>query len=99
MSVLRIALTLTLVAAVAAGPAAAQSDPAPGPAPGQGRLEKKERLICRREVETGSIVRARKTCFTREEWDRMSVAGREGAQDWVDQSAGKSTCPGGSVTC
>lgn len=47
-----------------------------------------ERPICRRVQETGSLVRTRRQCFTRAEWDRIAEAVRRGAQNTVSGLAG-----------
>lgn len=47
-----------------------------------------ERLICRRMPDTGSLVRTRRQCFTRAEWDRIAETARRGAQRTVSELAG-----------
>lgn len=42
------------------------------------------RLICRRIVETGSLVKAQRQCFTREQWDRIASKGRDDTQTMRD---------------
>ncbi len=71
----RIALVLIVIAAEATV-AAAQSG-ATGGAGDSGRL------ICRRMPETGSLVRARRQCFTKAEWDRIAETARRGAEKTV----------------
>lgn len=46
-------------------------------------------MICRRDVQIGSLVRGKKTCRTKAEWDQIGLAAREGAQYLVDQNAGR----------
>ncbi|QHL91411.1 hypothetical protein GVO57_12055 [Sphingomonas changnyeongensis] len=41
----------------------------------------KERIICKRQVETGSLVRSTKTCLTAKQWQRV----REETQRAYDQ--------------
>jgi len=40
--------------------------------PGQQAGTEKEKLICRREVETGSLVRSKKICLSAKDWDLWS---------------------------
>ena len=44
-----------------------------------------EKVICKSIGETGSLVRKRKQCFTRAEWDRIAESQRTGTQKMVDQ--------------
>lgn len=75
---------LVSLAAACALPATAQDrDGAPTGARGDD-----ERLICRRMPDTGSLVRTRRQCFTRAEWDRIAETVRRGAQNTVSGLAG-----------
>lgn len=47
----------------------------------------KQRPICKRTVETGSLVRGRRECRTSAEWDRIAEAARAGGQNMVDRNA------------
>jgi hypothetical protein len=40
-----------------------------------------ERLICRSFHETGSLVKRRRQCFTRAQWDRIAEAARLRGED------------------
>ena len=77
-------------AAGAAGPAASaeravgNSDP--------------ERIVCRKTLETGSLVRKNKQCFTLAEWDRIYAANREGNEKTRNQLSGGLNCMAGG-TC
>lgn len=42
-------------------------------------------LICRKTLETGSLVRKRKQCFTALQWDRIAQQTRIGNQKVADQ--------------
>ncbi len=48
----------------------------------------KEKMICKRTVDTGSLVRGKRECRSRADWDRIAEAARAGGQDIVDRSAG-----------
>lgn len=43
------------------------------------------KLICRKTLETGSLVRRNKQCFTLREWDRIAQQTRIGNQKVADQ--------------
>lgn len=61
-----IPMFLTLLLAAAPAPPTA----APAPAP-------KEKTICKRQVDTGSLVRGRKTCLTAREYRRQVEEAQE----------------------
>lgn len=42
-----------------------------------------DRIICKKSLDTGSLVRKTKQCFTKAEWDRLSESQRTGAQKMV----------------
>jgi len=44
----------------------------------------KDRLICRRTPETGSLVRVRRQCFTKAEWDRIAESQQAGARRTIE---------------
>ncbi len=46
-----------------------------------------QKRICKRTVDTGSLVRGKRECRTRAEWDRIAEAARAGGQDMVDRHA------------
>lgn len=47
-----------------------------------------ERLICRRIPDTGSLVRTRRQCFTRAQWDRIAESAQRGAGRTISELAG-----------
>lgn len=49
----------------AATPAAAPQQPA------------EEKKICRREVETGSLIKGKKICYTAKQWQKLADANRD----------------------
>jgi hypothetical protein len=69
-------------------PAAA---PAPAPAPQRDAAEraadKGDKLICKRFLETGSLVRGYRVCKTKRDWERE--------RDALRQSQGSGGCGGG----
>lgn len=50
-----------------------------------------QKLICRRSVETGSLVKGRRECFTRAQWERIAESAQKGATDLVENSRGRPT--------
>lgn len=52
-----------------------------------------EKLICRRDAEIGSLIPRKKRCYTKAEWDKISLAARENAtrlvQDGTTRSVGQ----------
>lgn len=40
-----------------------------------------DKVICRRILETGSLVKGKRVCLTRREWTRASEKGRERAEE------------------
>jgi hypothetical protein len=43
------------------------------------------KVFCKKQVDTGSLVRARKICRTRAEWDNANTVGREEGQRMQNQ--------------
>lgn len=77
---------ILIPAVLAGGVAFAQTVPTPEPEPAAKESPKTDRLICRREVETGSLAKVKKTCRTRSEWSRVADTGRENAQNLLDRN-------------
>ena len=69
--------------AIAATPAAAS-----GAASGDSNTDD-SRIICKKLLETGSLVRKDKQCFTKAEWDRISESQRRGAANLIHDLATK----------
>ena len=65
------AFFVAMMLAEAAAPGTQEVKPAKDP----------ERIICRRQVETGSLVKAKKTCHTAREWAQLADLGRRDAED------------------
>lgn len=70
-----------------AGPAVA--DPVP---PAASAASDADKVICKKTLETGSLVRKTKQCFTKAEWDMIAEVQRRGNEKMVD---GLSTRPSG----
>ncbi len=50
-----------------------------------------EKLICQREADIGSLIPRKKRCYTKAEWDRIALAGRENATRIVQDGASRPT--------
>lgn len=49
------------------------------------------KLVCRKTLETGSMVRRKKQCFTLREWDQIAEVQRRGNQKMFDGLTEKSS--------
>jgi len=49
-----------------------------------------ERIICKKHLETGSLVRRIKKCFTKAEWDRIAEAEQIGVRKTQDALSARS---------
>lgn len=67
--------------------AGALAVPAHADAPSNG--VESDRLICKKFLETGSLVKKRKQCFTQEQWDKIAASQRDGATRLVDELRGR----------
>jgi len=72
------------------------SQSAPAPAGSAITPSAGEKLICRKQVETGSLVKGKKTCMTGAEWAKVGDAARDGGQYLLEQNEGKPSCNGQS---
>lgn len=61
---------LLITAPVAADEAAPAQPAAAAP-------KAESKLICRKETETGSILKKRRVCYTKRQWDQASAASRD----------------------
>ena len=56
----------------------------------------KDRMICRTEVETGSLIRNKKRCYTAEQWELIAMQHRNQALSIQENNAGRGSCPAGA---
>ena len=68
-----------LLAAAAVAPAAAQTPEAAPTAAAP--VDKSKVIICKREKETGSLVKAKRTCLTRQQWAYVQDTNQQFARD------------------
>lgn len=73
---MHLARAVFLVAAAAGVATAGQA--------GEAERRKPEKLICKSQVETGSLARRKKECFTKAEWDKIGEAHRRGWSRAID---------------
>jgi hypothetical protein len=66
---LKFLMSAAVLVSVAAVASAADKDP------------KRERLICKREAKTGSLVSFKRTCLTREQWRVAEEYNKQGVKD------------------
>jgi hypothetical protein len=76
----------TILAAAALGLVAAASAKEP-------ERRQAQKLICKSHVETGSLARRKKECFTKEEWDKIGESQQRGWGRAIDEMR---TVPGGN---
>lgn len=81
-----------LTAAMAAVAIPAQAND-PVPAQNSTLGAEADKIICKRELEPGSVIKRKKRCFTKAEWDRIAQAARAGAQHLIDANTSRSRTP------
>lgn len=67
-------------------PAFAQDTSGPAASP----PKPKEKLICRTDPQTGSMIQAKKRCYTRDEWDRLAQGARTMTERMLDDNRTRS---------
>jgi len=50
-----------------------------------------DKIICKRYLETGSLVKSTKVCHTRREWSRLNDEARKDAEDMQHMTSAPST--------
>lgn len=55
-----------------------------------------DRIICRKTAEVGSLVRRKKQCFTKAEWDKLAEAHQRGARKLMDGLTERYSCQSSS---
>lgn len=51
-----------------------------------------DKLICRKTAEVGSLVRKKKECYTKAQWDQIAEAHQRGAKKTQDGLSGGYNC-------
>lgn len=65
------------------------AEPAPAPAPAAPAADPMQQTVCRKQMETGSLVRAKKTCHTRAQWAYIDDVNQGDARKFADDSMGR----------
>lgn len=89
LAVLLVGLATAATAQTAAPPPAA-TPPAP---PAAATPDPMDKMVCRRIVETGSLVRAQRKCHTKRQWAYLDEQNQTSARTLVDDTR---TRPGGN---
>ncbi len=82
-----------LVATVGSSTAFAADPPAAAPsaaAPTAQAIDPEQQMICRREKETGSLIKSKKVCHTKQQWQYIFDVNNKFANDYVDSTRTKS---------
>lgn len=80
-------LTAALASAALAGPVTAADTPGAAQA---ANSSGDDRIICRKTTEVGSLVRKKKECYTKAEWDRIAEAHQRGTKRLQDELSTRS---------
>lgn len=74
---------LALITAAALVPATVQAQTATPAAaqPTAASVDKSQQIICKREKETGSLVKAKRTCLTRQQWAYVQDTNQQFARE------------------
>ncbi len=79
------ALLLTIAVAGLSAPGLAQTTPAAPTTPATAP-DPMDQMVCRRDKETGSLVKAKKTCHTRRQWEYISETNQRFARQLQDDT-------------
>ncbi|MGA9581578.1 MAG: hypothetical protein WBR13_06385 [Allosphingosinicella sp.] len=85
---MKLASLVAALALLGAGPVMAQSHEHTGAV-----SETPEKIVCKRVVETGSLVRGKRTCKTQAAWDRDGEAARKQVREIQDATLVNSSRP------
>ena len=64
----------------------------PGAAASAAAGSSDNRIICRKTAEVGSLVKRKKECFTKAEWDRIAEAHQRGVRKLMDGLTERYSC-------
>ncbi|PZN92505.1 MAG: hypothetical protein DCF31_16020 [Alphaproteobacteria bacterium] len=83
-------IVIALGAATLLATAAGAAEPAPVAA-ATPPVDPMQQVVCRRDVETGSLVKAKKTCHTRAQWAYIDDTNQAFSRDLVDTTRTRSS--------
>ena len=92
MNKLKIVFGATLASLMLASTAVSAAEPA-APAAATAPVDRMQETVCRRDKETGSLVKSKKTCHTRAQWQYIDDTNQAFSRDMVDTMRTK---PGGN---
>jgi len=75
---------MKFLVAFALGSASLAGQAVADPAPAASAPSDANKVICKKTLETGSLVRKTKQCFTKAEWDQIAEVQRRGNEKMVD---------------
>jgi len=84
--IMRRYILLTAATLVAAPVLAGQTSTSPAKVVAASATATAEKLICRSEAPTGSLVPSRKRCYTRAEWDNLAAGSRAVTERIMDDN-------------
>jgi hypothetical protein len=58
-----------------------------------------DKIICRKRAEVGSLVRKKKECFTKAEWNRIAESQQQGTRRMHDELIGGMRCDPAVQSC
>ena len=88
MRIVRGVLMLALAGTALVGPVAAADTPGAAQAMSAAG---DNRIICRKTAEIGSLVRKKKECYTKAEWDKIAEVHQRGARRLQEELRSKSS--------
>ncbi len=89
-------MRLPLVAMLAAGlvsPAVVLAQPAPAAPAATPVVDRMDETVCRKDRETGSLVKSKKTCHTRRQWQYIDDTNQNFGRNLIDENRSR---PGGN---
>lgn len=88
---LAIAASIAFASAASASASEPAAAPAAAPATAAATTDPELKLICRRDLETGSLVKAKKRCHTRSQWAYIDEQNQKLGRNLVDETRGRVT--------
>jgi hypothetical protein len=90
-------VTISAAALLALSSPVRATEPPGGAAPGTDLND--ARIICRKTAEVGSLVKRKKECFTKAEWDQIAEAHQRGARKLMDGLTERYSCDPDLTDC
>ncbi|KAB7644157.1 hypothetical protein [Polymorphobacter fuscus] len=79
---MRLIVTLSFLSLLAASAATAQT---PAPVVAGATTDKNQEIVCRKEKETGSLVKSKKTCHSRAQWAYIDDVNQNQTRTMADE--------------